>query len=167
MITSEDIFGDEDAEESISAVQNHSQSSSSDEERDKDCDSSVKSKGTAPKSRERLSMHQKLRAVQHFEANKITQKELAVWMFQNLKLKKEPSKAAVSKMFKPAELIRIKAFTTETNALQPRFPELEDKLFAWFRRIESRHGVLTDDIVFNIRPWSRGMMLQSNGLQLR
>jgi hypothetical protein len=35
MITSEDIFGDEDAEESISAVQNHSQSSSSDEERDK------------------------------------------------------------------------------------------------------------------------------------
>jgi hypothetical protein len=45
MITSEDIFGDEDAEEFISAVQNHSQSSSSDEERDKDCESSVKSKG--------------------------------------------------------------------------------------------------------------------------
>ena len=151
MITSEDIFGDEDAEESISAVQNHSQSSSSDEERDKDCEFSVESKGTALKSRERLSMHQKLRAVQHFEANKITQKELAVWMFKNLKLKKEPSKAAVSKMFKPAELIRIKAFTTETNpallnrkgALQPRFPELEDKLFAWFRRIDSRREVPT------------------------
>ena len=58
-------------------------------------------------------------------------------------------------MLRKEEFNRIKAFAADTNhfMLQKKsskpsqFPQLEDKLFAWFRRIEMKHGVLTDDIV--------------------
>ena len=74
---------------------------------------------------------------------------------QNLMLKKRPSKSAVANMFRPKDLARIKSFHDQTNphrlqqksSKQSHFPELEEKLFAWFRKIEMQHGVLTDDIV--------------------
>jgi hypothetical protein len=34
----------------------------------------------------------------------------------------------------------------QKSAKQPRFPELEDKFFVWFREIEMQHGVLIDDL---------------------
>jgi hypothetical protein len=71
--------------------------------------SSVKTKGTAP-SRERLTMQQKLKAVQHFEKNRMSQKELGEWMYKNLMLKKRPSKSAIANMFRPKDLARIKSF---------------------------------------------------------
>jgi hypothetical protein len=53
------------------------------------------------------------------------------------------------------DLARIKSFKNQTNphllqqksSKQSHFPELEEKLFACFRKIEMQHGVLTDDIV--------------------
>jgi hypothetical protein len=85
----------------------------------------------------------------------MNQTGLGNWMFKNLKLTKVPSKAAVSKMLRKEEFHRIKPFATDTNhfmlqkksTIPSQFPQLEDKLFAWFRRIEMKHGVLTDDLV--------------------
>ena len=76
-------------------------------------------------------------------------------MYKNLKLKQRPSKSAVSNMFRPKDLARIKSFKDQTNphllqqksSKQSHYPELEEKLFAWFRKIEMQHGVLTDDIL--------------------
>jgi hypothetical protein len=73
---------------------------------------------------------------------------------KKLKLKRDPSKGALSKMLKQQEHNRIKAFAEETNQFMlqkkgtkaSQFPKLEDKLSFLFRRIEINHGVLTNDI---------------------
>jgi hypothetical protein len=67
----------------------------------------IKTKGT-PSSRERLTMQQKLKAVQYFEKNRMTQKELCEWMYKTLMLTKMPSKSAVANIFRPKDLARIK-----------------------------------------------------------
>ena len=71
--------------------------------------SRVKIKGTAP-SRELLTMQQKRKAVQRFEKNWMSQKELDVWKYKNLMLKKRSSKSAIANMFRPKDLARIKSF---------------------------------------------------------
>jgi hypothetical protein len=153
-ITNEDIFGDDEAPEPASVIITGSPSENSATSDDDKSPSSAKTKGTAP-SRERLTMQQKLKAVQHFEKNRMSQKELSDWMYKNLMLKKRPSKSAIANMFRPNDLARIKSFKNQTNphllqqksSKQSHFPELEEKLFAWFRKIEMQHGVLTDDIL--------------------
>jgi hypothetical protein len=128
----EDILGDDDAPEPASVVITGSPSENS--ATSDDDKSSAKTKGTAP-SRERLTMQQKLKAVQHFEKNRMSQKELCDWMYKNLMLKKRPSKSAIANMFRPQNLARIKSFKNQTNPhlLQQKsskpshFPELEEK----------------------------------------
>ena len=93
----------------------------------------VKTRGTLS-SRERLTMQQKLKAVQHFEKNRMSQKDLREWMYKTLMLKKRPSKSAVANMFRPKDLARIKSFHDQTNphrlqqksSKQSHFPELEE-----------------------------------------
>ncbi len=76
-IAQKDVFGEENEapgpavlEVQGSASENSSTSEDDDERR----------KGTAP-SRKRLTMLQKLKAIkQHFEKNRMTQKELGEWM---------------------------------------------------------------------------------------
>ena len=50
--------------------------------------------GTPQKSRERLTMQQKLKlkAALHFEANKMSRKDIAVWIHKSLKLSIESAK---------------------------------------------------------------------------
>ncbi len=60
-----------------------------------DDDDDKKRKGTAP-SRERITMKQKLKAIQHFEKNRMTQKELGDLMYKSFMLKKKFSKSAVA-----------------------------------------------------------------------
>ena len=99
-------------------------------------DSDDDKKRTAP-SRERITLQQKLTAIQHFDKNRITQKELGDWMYKTFMFKKKLSKSAVANMFRPKDLARIKSFEQQTNphllplksAMQPRFPQLEEKLF--------------------------------------
>ena len=143
-ITKEDIFGADDSESAPVPIPAHVAVNSSPSCSEDESKSSGKRAGKAP-SRERLSMQQKLKAIQHFEKNRMNQTELANWMFKNLKLTKVPSKAAVSKMLRKEEFNRIKAFAADTNhfmlqknSTKPsQFPQLEDKLFACFRRIET------------------------------
>ena len=72
-----DLFGEEEDEPAPAVVEvpgsPSENSAASDDEVDK------KHIGTAP-SRERLTMLQKLKAIQHFEKNRMTQKELREWM---------------------------------------------------------------------------------------
>lgn len=143
-ITKEDIFGADDGESAPVPIPAHVAVNSSPSCSEDESKSSGKRAGKAP-SRERLSMQQKLKAIQHFEKNRMNQTELANWMFKNLKLTKVPNKAAVSKMLRKEEFNRIKAFAADTNhfMLQKKstkpsqFPQLEDLLFACFRRIET------------------------------
>ncbi len=48
-------------------------------------------------------MQQKLKAIQHFEKNRMTQKELDDWMYKTFMLKKKLSKSAVANMFLPTD----------------------------------------------------------------
>jgi hypothetical protein len=62
-----------------------------------DNDDDKKRKGTAPgQSRERITMQQKLKAMQHFEKNRMTQKERGDWMNKTFMLKKKLSRSAVA-----------------------------------------------------------------------
>ncbi len=87
-ITNEDIFGDDEAPEPASVIIPGSPSENSATSDENNSPSSVKTKGTAP-SRERLTMQQKLKAVQHFEKNRISQKELGEWMYKSFDAKEE------------------------------------------------------------------------------
>ena len=86
-ITNEDIFGDDEAPEPASVIIPGSPSDNSATSDEDNSPSSVKTKGTAPSS-ERLTMQQKLKAVQHFEKNRMSQKDLGECMYKNLMLKK-------------------------------------------------------------------------------
>ncbi len=91
----------------------------------------------------RLSCKQKLAAVTHFQANTMTHAELARWMKDTFKLEKAPDTSTISKILK--QMNKFKNLETETNPFklnkksmkETSHPELEDKLFAWFRRNES------------------------------
>ena len=144
-ITCEDIFGAES-----------STSSTSDEEAlTQTAEKPRKPPGTAQARRMRLSLQQKLAAISHFQSNKMTHNELAQWMKKQFKLEKEIDRSTITKMFRETELKRLRASKDETNPFklgkksskETSFPELENKLFAWFRRNESKHAVLTDDVV--------------------
>ena len=84
-ITTKDIFGDDEAPAAASVRIDDSPSDNSAPSDDEDSPSSVKTKGTGP-ARERLTMQQKLQAVQHFEKNRMSQKELGEWMYKNQNL---------------------------------------------------------------------------------
>ena len=98
----------------------------------------------------------------------MTHSELALWMKITFKLEIEPDSSTITKMFSPKEMARLKALQAETNpfnldkksAQSSNFPELENKLFSWFRRNESRHAVMTDDVVIEkARDFAREMGL--------
>jgi hypothetical protein len=106
---------------------------------------SVERKGTAP-LRKRLTMQQKLKAIQHFEKNRTVfeghRKDLGEFTFKGLMLKKKSSKSSIAKMFRPKNFARINFFEYQTSphllqqksANQSRFPELKDKLTGWFSK---------------------------------
>jgi hypothetical protein len=79
-ITKEDIFGADDSESAPVPIPAHVAVNSSPSCSEDESKSSGKRAGKAP-SRERLSMQQKLKAIQHFEKNRMNQTELANWMF--------------------------------------------------------------------------------------
>ena len=144
-VTCEDIFGEES-----------STSSTSDEEAlTQTAEKARKPPGTAPARRMRLSLQQKLAAINHFQSNKMTHNELAQWMKKQFKLEKEINRSTITKMFRETELKRFEGFkgrnkpnqAGKKSSKETSFPELENKLFAWFRRNESKHAVLTDDVV--------------------
>uniref|UniRef100_A0A7S0QCU1 DDE-1 domain-containing protein n=1 Tax=Cryptomonas curvata TaxID=233186 RepID=A0A7S0QCU1_9CRYP len=49
-------------------------------------------------------------AVQHFEKNRLSQKELGKWMYKKLMLKKRPSRSVIANMYRPEDRARIKSF---------------------------------------------------------
>ncbi len=101
------LFGVENGEPAPAVVQVPCSPSENSSTSDNDDDK--KRKGTAL-SRERITMQQKLKAIQHFEKNRMTQKELDDWMYKTFMLKKKLSKSAVANMFRPKDLARIKSF---------------------------------------------------------
>ena len=102
-------------------------------------------------------MKQKLAAIKHSETNKMTHSELSSWIKIQFKLEREPDRSTITKMFREKELGKVKSIQGETNVFKlgkkssklVSFPELENKLFqfGWFLICESKHPVLTDDVV--------------------
>ena len=81
-----DIFGEEPS----------SSSTSEEESSPKSTEKPRKGAGTAPVKRMRLTMNQKLAAIKHLEANKMTHSQLARWMKVQFKLEKEPMEKSLS-----------------------------------------------------------------------
>jgi hypothetical protein len=71
---------------------------------------------------------------------------------KNLKLKRVPSKGALSKMCKQQEHNLIKALLKK-HMKESQVSELEDKLSPWFQQIKMKHGVLTDDFFSCLSSW--------------
>ena len=124
---------------------------------------SVKPGRGAPKTDSRvwLTVQEKMEAVKHFHDNKgMTQAALIGWCFHKFQMKKRLGKGTVSSWFKEGgkkgqkEKIE-KAIAQETSpfVLQAKsfkgskFPKLEQELFSWFRRNETKQACLTDDIL--------------------
>ncbi len=132
-ITTKNIFGDDEAPEPASVIIPGAPSENLATSDDDNSPSSVKTKFTAP-SRELLTLQQKLKAVQCFEKNRMSQKELDVWMYKKLMRMKRLSKPAITNTFRPKDLARIKSFQDQTNphllqqkcSKRSHYPELEE-----------------------------------------
>jgi hypothetical protein len=112
--------------------------------------------------RARLTVAEKTEAMKHYQANPgMSYPMLIEWCFKTFEMKKKLSKAAVSLWFSEKKGKRsqkeklelaagaeINPFKLAAKSFQgTHFPELEDGLFAWVRRCESRKACLTDDII--------------------
>ena len=144
-VTCEDIFGEESSTSGTSDEEDLTQTA----ERPR------KPPWAAPAKRMLLSLQQKLAAISHFQPNKMNHNELAQWMKKQFKLEKEIDRSTITKMFRETELKRFEGFkgrnkpnqAGKKSSKETSFPEWENKLFAWFRRNESKHAVPTDDVV--------------------
>ena len=150
----QEIFGTDD----------ESSTSSCDEAINSSISESDKLGRGAPKKksneRVRITIQQKMQAVQHFQANKgMTQAALIEWCFHKFGMKKRLGKGTVSAWFKEGgkgQKAKLeKAIATETNPFKLKaksfkgahYPELEHELFVWIRRIETKKACLTDDVI--------------------
>jgi hypothetical protein len=112
--------------------------------------------------RARLNLSQKMEAMKYFGENPgMTYPKLIEWCYKKFDMKKKLSTSAVSLWFsdkagKRSQKEKLKvAMESETipcklaaKSLQgTHFPELEDELFGWVRRCESRKACLTDEII--------------------
>ena len=127
--------------------------------------SASKKKSTEKKSRGdpegmqrvHLQLWEKIKTVQHYAANpKMPHPKMIAWCFSTFKMPKRLSAGAMSKLLK-ADSVKhyLQLAKTETNphVLNSKsckgghFPVLEQELFSWFRRKETQHAALTDDII--------------------
>jgi hypothetical protein len=112
--------------------------------------------------RARLTVAQKMEAMKHYQENPgMSYPQLIEWCFKKIEMTKKLSKAAVCFWFsekkgkrsqkeklEQAVQVEINPFKLAAKSFQgTHFPELEDELFAWVCRCESRKACLTDDII--------------------
>ena len=133
---------------------------------DRDASGSAVGSSKRPRSegsrRARLTVAQKIEAMKHYRENPgMSYPQLIEWCFKKFDMKNKLSKAAVCLWFSEKKGKRsqkeklehaveaeINPFKLSAKSFQgTHFPELEDELFAWVRRCESRKACLTDDII--------------------
>ncbi len=156
-VTREDIFGPEDDIDNETSVSNAAEIGSVTNS------SSKKSLGQPSKqTRVRLTIAQKMQVHRFHAANpQMSYQQLAQWCLKQFRLDKAPDKSTVCTWLKKSDAATSqrakieKAIEAESNPLKLNaksfqgsyYPELEHRLFAWFRRCETRHAAITDDII--------------------
>ena len=105
--------------------------------------------------RMRLTQQQKIDIALHSHKNpQLTQQDLIAWSRHKFSLEDPVSKGAMSALFKDKERL-LKVAGTETSHYvlsmktkhAPEFPELENQLWAWFRRNETKQAAITGDLL--------------------
>ena len=102
-----------------------------------------------------LTEQQKIEIAQHSHENPLmNQQELIDWSYRKFDLKKSLSKGAMSNLIKDKErLLKVAAKETSQHVLsmktkhEPEFLDLENELWAWFRRNETKHAAITGDLL--------------------
>jgi hypothetical protein len=154
--TYSDIFGEEsDANDQADDHSVHSVDDDDDDAMDDESDVHEKPKKRSKQAeqRVRLSKQQKIEAVQHFVKNPgMKHRDLNRWI-EN-KFGKPLSAGVLSNLLKAKDSFLTEA-KTETSRFtlskktshQAQYPELENRLWTWFRRNEGKRAVLTGTLL--------------------
>jgi hypothetical protein len=113
-------------------------------------------------NRLQVTEEQKAKTVQQYlKTPSMSYSDLGEWCKEEFNLDKTPSNAAICQWLKPDKRIELlQLLKTETALAQlamkclshykPENPELEDGLYAWYRKHEQRQSVITDDLTLQL-----------------